>query len=877
MTQTRKSAKNRLDYKEPSFTATNIELEFTLADHCTQVKSKTRYKRLTSDKKMPLVLDGEQLELKSVLVNGLKCEYREENNKLIIENVPDDFYVQIENIISPAENSALMGLYKSSGVFCTQCEPKGFRRITYFLDRPDVLAVYRVKIIGPEYGCGVLLSNGNLVEKGIKGSRHYAIWEDPFPKPSYLFALVAGSFDVIEDVFVTKSQRKVNLALYVDRGAYDRGLWAMQCIKQAMKWDEDRFDLEYDLDIFNVVAVDFFNYGAMENKSLNIFNSIYVLVDPKSATDRAYFNVQSVIGHEYFHNYTGDRVTLRDWFQLALKEGLTVFRDQEFSSDVASRALTRLNAIEVIRSAQFAEDSSPTAHPVRPDKVLEMNNFYTVTVYDKGAEIIRMMHTMLGEEKFQKAIKHYLTKYDGKAVTIEDFVSAIEESSLYDLAQFRRWYSQSGTPKLTASWQYNKENSTFELSFEQHTEPTLDGSLKEPFVIPIRTSFLNSQGQVQKSSSMPEDGVLILKEAKQTFVLKDLSEDTLPVILEDFSAPVKLKAPYTTDDYRLMLKYASCPFIKQDSAISLVTKYVHDNIDKAAINTQALEKPQALIEAYEYILTDNSIEQLFIPELVKIPSLASLIETFDKVDFDALVNIRNYIKEQVALSLYDKFKNIYEKTMQKGAYVYSIKDSAQRSLNNMALDYISLALIKMQKEDEASNLVLNQYNKANNMTLKLGAMTCAVHNNLKCKDHILKQFYDQWHNDALVLDNYFRIQATAPGEDTIEIIKDLIKHPKFDITNPNRVRALVGAMSLSNPQVLHNKDGSGYNLLTNMVIELDPINSQVGARILTPLVSFKRFDDNRQNIIKDCLRRIIEVKNLSNGVYEKVRAALEQE
>ena len=512
----------RSDYKAPAYTALNADLTFDLSDDRTIVKSKVTYRRVLTDSRPSLILNTEESEIVSVKINDVSVDISSNsfvNNlkKNIIElQTPNEseFVVEIENIINPQENTSLMGLYKSNGTFCTQCEPEGFRRITPFLDRSDVLAKYRVTIIAPVYGCGVLLSNGNLVEKGTKDGRQFAVWEDPFPKPSYLFAMVAGTFDILKDTYVTMSGRKVSLELYVDRGSYERGLWAMQSIKDSMKWDEDRWGLEYDLDNFKVVAVDFFNFGAMENKGLNVFNSIYVMVDPVSATDMAFYNVQSVIGHEYFHNYTGDRVTLRDWFQLSLKESLTVFRDQEFSSDYASRALTRLHAINVIRSSQFAEDASPMAHPVRPEQVMEMNNFYSVTIYDKGAEVIRMIHTLLGEARFKKAFREYLSKFDGQAVTIEDFLECFESSSGVDLTQFRRWYTQAGTPNIDADWTYDKAKSKLVVTMTQSTAQTKDQEKKEPFYIPVRLSFLLPDGSDIKPLELPEEGFVILDTKK---------------------------------------------------------------------------------------------------------------------------------------------------------------------------------------------------------------------------------------------------------------------------------------------------------------------------------------------------------------------------
>lgn len=875
------SAKNyqvlkRLQYRSPDFTALETELTFKLSDEYTEVICVTHYQRLTKDRKVPLVLDGEDLELKNVLLNGMSCSYTVKEDSLVIENVPDDFELEIVNVIAPASNSVLMGLYKSSGVFCTQCEPMGFRRITYFLDRPDVLAKYKVTIFAPEYGCGVLLSNGNLIEQGIKNNREYCVWEDPFPKPSYLFALVAGSFDIIKDNFKTKSGKNVKLELYVDRGAYNRGLFAMECIKQAMKWDEDRFNLEYDLNNFKVVAVDFFNQGAMENKSLNIFNSIYVLVDPETATDTNFYNVQSVIGHEYFHNWTGDRVTLRDWFQLSLKESLTVFRDQEFSSDIASRALTRLHAVEVIRGAQFAEDASPMAHPVRPEQVMEMNNFYTVTIYDKGAEVIRMIHTLLGEELFKKGLALYLERYDGKAATVEDFVMSMELASLSDLSQFRRWYSQSGTPNLHCKWLYDPEQKVLTLSMSQYTKPNKDQSVKEPFVIPVRTSFLNKLGQSVKVDGMPENGVLVLTQNEQNFVFNNVQEELLPVVLRDFSAPVKLTSIYTKDDYKHLLSYCDDPFIKQDSAISLINMYVHENIDKCA-SSGALPKPIEIIEAFEKVLTDKNLDLLLVSEIVKIPTILSMIETFNKVDLDALKIIHDFIEKEVAVTLYSHFERCYNSTIVKGSYKYNIKDMAARALHNMSFKMILIALIDQGKAEEANEMCRNQYLQAKNMTIKLAALTYAVHLSLACAKDLLDAFEVEFGNEPVVFDNYFRVQATVPSEETVFKVRKLLRHDRYDSTNPNRIRALVGAMALSNPVALHRKDGTGYLLLCDVVRELDKFNEHIAARILTPLLSFRRFDINRQQLAKEYLESLMNDPDLSKSVYEKVSAALASE
>ncbi len=868
-------AQKRTDYKAPNFTAINIDLTFTLDDTRTVVKNITTFKRLTSDSKAPLVLNGEDLKLNYIKLDGIDIKGKEIKNGIEIQSVPDEFTLEIENEINPTENSSLMGLYKSNGTFCTQCEPEGFRRITYSLDRSDVLAKYKVTIIGPEYGCGVLLSNGNLIERGTRKNRPFAVWEDPFPKPSYLFALVAGTFDIVSDTFVTKSGRKVDLELYVDRGSYSRGLWAMQSIKDSMKWDEDRWGLEFDLDNFKVVAVDFFNFGAMENKGLNVFNSVYVMVDPTCATDTAFYNVQSVIGHEYFHNYTGDRVTLRDWFQLSLKESLTVFRDQEFSSDVANRALTRLHAINVIRGPQFAEDASPMAHPVRPEEVMEMNNFYTVTIYDKGAEIIRMIHTLIGESRFKKALNDYLTKFDGQAVTIEDFLCCFEESSGVDLSQFRRWYTQAGTPNVKASWNYDENERKLLLKLSQHTNPTRDQKEKDPFYMPIRLSFLDKEGHDVHPAELSSDGFIILSENEQEYSFT-LDKDTLPVILRDFSAPVKLDAPYTKEQLQHMLSYCDDAFIKVDCATTMQNRYVHENL-KAAAADSILPEPSELIASYKAILdsVDSKSDLILINETLKIQSIANLMETFDKIDIDAIKVAHDALETKVACALVNEFVHVYG-LIKASSPNYSVEDMGRRALNNQALHMIAVAKCAMDKKNEASELVFNHYSESKNMTDKLQAMTDAVHLDLECKDAILKSFEKDWSKDALVFDNFFRVQATVPNKSAIDNVKALLSHPCFDGKNPNRVRALTGALALSNPVALNDKSGEGYDLLCKQISDLNSVNPSVAARILTPLLSFRRFDKDRQDKIKNNLNELMQLPKLSRSIYEKVSTALEE-
>lgn len=958
-------AKRRLDYKKPDFTATDIELTFQLSDDKTVVRSSAHYIRQTSDLSVPLRLDGEELLLNDVLLNGEPCKYTVTDTELIVCDVPSDFELTTEVVISPASNTSLMGLYKSCGCFCTQCEPDGFRKITYFLDRPDVLAKYRVTVIGPEYGCGVLLSNGNLIDSGVKDGRNFTVWEDPFPKPSYLFALVAGSFDILQDTYTTKSGRKVKLELYVDRGAFERGKWALESIKTAMAWDEKRFNLEYDLDNFKVVAVDFFNFGAMENKSLNIFNSSCVLVSQDTATDLNYFNVQGVIGHEYFHNWTGDRVTLRDWFQLSLKESLTTFRDQEFSSDVNSRILTRLAAIDLIRSRQFAEDAGPMAHPVRPEQVMEMNNFYTVTIYDKGAEVIRMIHTILGEEKFQKGVAYYLSHFDGSAATIEDFILSMETASMTDLSQFRRWYSQAGTPQVHATWHI--ENGKLLLTLTQETPPTPGQKTKEPFVIPIATSFINAEGETIVPPELPDNGVLMLTKEQQTFTFTvdpklvqaaevqaqeaaqgeasseatlsydatlaadkpanysevfdfkgeqaQVSEDTaaaneaidatnivdavnasvaeaedntaahsadnvenhrvIPVLLKNFSAPVKLKAMYNSGDYFNMLVHADDAFIRMDAFRSLVNEYVHQHIDKATSGD--LPEPVEIIKATEHVLMDQNIDLQLKAMLLKIPDLMTLMETFKRIDLDGLYAVRNFLEQSIAKALVNTFENVEQSLVVKGKYHYNPSDAAKRAAHNACLNMLILGYKATDQIDKADDKIFKAYDNATNMTDRLAAFTIAVHQDLPCKIKLLDDFADRYQNDALTFDKFFSVQATVSHEDTVSLVRKLSSHPRFDITNPNRVRALIGSLAYNNPIALHRKDGNGYRLIVDMIKKLVKINPSVAARILDGMINYKRLDDARGAKAIEYLNKIKSLPNISRSVYEKVVAALPEE
>ena len=874
--------KRRLDYKSPLFTITDVDLSFSLDLKKTVVVQKSQVKRLTPDMIQPLVLDGDSLKLLSVRVNGRETSFAETAKTLTIPVTEQEFQLEVVTEIAPADNTELMGLYVSDGKFCTQNEPEGFRRITYFLDRSDVLARYTVHIAAPDGLYPFMLSNGNLVSDTVSDGIRTVTWQDPFPKPSYLFALVAGDFDELKREFVTRSGKQVAVRLYVDKGMAAFGDTAIDSVLRAMKWDEERFGLEYDLNRFNVVSVDFFNAGAMENKSLNIFNSKYVLVDPVSATDTDYENVLSVIGHEYFHNWTGDRVTLRDWFQLSLKEGLTVFRDQEFSSDLGTRAIERLKAIKVIRGPQFAEDSGPMAHPVRPDYVMEMNNFYSATVYDKGAEVIRMIHTILGEENFQKGMKLYISRHDGSAVTCEDFVAAMEDASGIDLRQFRNWYSQAGTPVVTVSMSYDESAQRCEFTVKQKTPATPRQPEKKPFVIPVKMSLYDSKGceipLVRDGKPVP--AVQIAAEECQTWFFENVPERPVPALLENFSAPVKLEYHYTEEDLRILLMHAKDPVSRYDAVQSLVNNYFFRNAENFE-RKQPFTEPAALIEACRYIL-NSDMDRRLAAYIMTLPPINSIIENFTVVNLDAVFAVYHHLRDRLAEALKDEISSFYRKSLTKyeervripGSYAVTPEQMGERALSEYLLDLHARSLILAGDNAGASQAVLHHYKIADNMTDTLTAMRAATRYGLSCEAEILKDFEEKWSHNPLVFDNLFRAVAMAPRPDTLARVRELMKHRCFDIQNPNRVRALIGAFASGNPECFHVSDGSGYDFLTEIVLRLDKTNGHVAARILTPMLALKRFDRKRCDMIRGCFERILKEPKLSDSVFELVDKSL---
>ncbi|KFC82944.1 aminopeptidase N [Buttiauxella agrestis] len=863
-------AKYRHDYRAPDYTITDIDLTFDLDATKTLVTAISQITRQGAAG-APLRLDGEDLTLVSIDVNGAAWEdYRQEEGALIIESLPEAFTLTIVNEISPATNTALEGLYLSGDALCTQCEAEGFRHITWYLDRPDVLARFTTKIIADKSKYPFLLSNGNRIAEGeLDNGRHWVQWQDPFPKPCYLFALVAGDFDVLRDTFKTRSGRDVALELFVDRGNLDRASWAMTSLKASMKWDETRFGLEYDLDIYMIVAVDFFNMGAMENKGLNVFNSKYVLARAETATDKDYLDIERVIGHEYFHNWTGNRVTCRDWFQLSLKEGLTVFRDQEFSSDLGSRAVNRIQNVRTMRAAQFAEDASPMAHPIRPDKVIEMNNFYTLTVYEKGSEVIRMLHTLLGEENFQKGMQLYFERHDGSAATCDDFVQAMEDASNVDLSHFRRWYSQAGTPVVTVRDDYDPETELYTLTISQHTPPTAEQQEKHPLHIPFDIELYDNEGKVipLQKNGHPIHHVLNVTQAEQTFVFDNVYFQPVPSLLREFSAPVKLEYKWSDQQLTFLMRHARNDFSRWDAAQSLLATYIKLNVNRSQ-QGQPLSLPLHVADAFRAILLDEKIDPALAAEILTLPSQNEIAELFQKIDPQAIAAVHEALTRTLANELADEFLAVYNAN-KLDAYRVEHADIGKRALRNTCLRYLAFGEKKL-----AEQLVRNQFESADNMTDSIAALASSVAAQLPCRAELLAEFDEKWHQDGLVMDKWFVLQATSPAADTLSKVRELLNHRSFSMGNPNRVRSLIGAFAAGNPAAFHALDGSGYQFMVEMLSELNHRNPQVASRLIEPLIRLKRYDAKRQEMMRAALEQLKGLENLSGDLFEKISKAL---
>ncbi len=868
------------DYQVPSHLISEVELKFELFPDKTYVyaRLKMRVNPASSQPHSSLTLHGEQLDLKSISLDGgaLQAhEYSVDETSLTLASTPDEFELATVVVINPAQNTALEGLYLSSGNYCTQCEAEGFRKITYYLDRPDVMAVFTVRIEADSKTMPVMLSNGNRIQHGtLADGRHFVEWHDPYPKPCYLFALVAGALSCCQDQYITSSGRTVSIEIYTEAHNADKCDHAIASLQKAMHWDEQTFGLEYDLDTYMIVAVDDFNMGAMENKGLNVFNSKCVLASAATATDADYLTVEAVIAHEYFHNWTGNRVTCRDWFQLSLKEGLTVFRDQEFTSDVTSRAVKRIQDVRYLRAYQFAEDGGPMSHPIRPDAYVEINNFYTLTVYEKGAEVVRMYQTLLGRDGFKKGLARYFEKHDGQAVTTDDFAVAMAEANDYDLGNFLNWYSQSGTPTLKVTTQWNADTHQFTVDIEQqipHQKQQID---PQPYLIPVNIALFDRDGQalalhLQDSSYNGSDSMLlILTEYQQRFIFEHIATQPVPSFLQNFSAPVKLEYAYSVEDFTLLMAHEKDTFNRWDAGQRFATEWMLDAV--VALMTGAeVANADAYIEALQVTIGDASLDAAFLAEMLVLPSESYLAEFMQPVEVDAIHQARKCLMEKIAAALEVELLDLYNQHHVAGDYHYAAESMGRRRLAAVCLSY----LCSLPKQDYLQ-LAHSQYTQANNMTEKMSALEAINDSSDPIRTDLIADFGAAWQHDPLVMDKWFSLQARSRQENVIETVKQLLEHPCFSIKNPNKVRALIGGFTMANPTAFHAKTGAGYAFLTEQIIKLDAINPQVASRLVKPLIDWQKYDQQRQILMRASLQKVKATTDLSRDVFELVDRSL---
>jgi aminopeptidase N len=868
------------DYRPPTYLVDTIELHFDLEENATRVLARQQYRRHpAADAAAPLLLYGCELQLGSLRLDGRLLsagEFTIAGETLTIPAVPERFTLEVETQIDPAGNTALEGLYLSGGNFCTQCEAEGFRRITWYPDRPDVLARFTTTMTAAREKFPVLLANGNLVDSGLlENGRHFARWHDPFPKPAYLFALVAGRLSKIEDTFVTRSGRSVLLQIWVEERNLGKCEHALRSLQKAMRWDEETFGLEYDLDIYMIVAVDDFNMGAMENKGLNVFNSKYVLASPETATDADFQAIEEVIGHEYFHNWTGNRVTCRDWFQLSLKEGLTVFRDQEFAADMTSRAVKRIDDVRLLRNSQFPEDAGPMAHPVRPDAYVEINNFYTSTVYNKGAEVIRMYQTLLGREGFRRGLEAYLRRHDGDAVTVEDFLAAMATSNGVDLTQFMRWYTQAGTPVVRVSRAWDEAAKTLTLTVRQSCPPTPGQERKEPFHIPLALGLLDAAGNdlplrlVGETAGAPgETRVLELRAAEETFLFVDLPALPVPSLLRDFSAPVRLESDLTEAETAFLFAHDSDAFNRWEAGQQLATRMLLRHLDDWRAERPVVVD-RLFLQAFRRALTDRSADPALLTQALILPSETWLGEQLEVIEPEGLHAVRESVRRQLASELRSEFLSVMEANATPGGYSIDPATIGRRSLKNLCLAYLMTL-----EEDAAVGFCLRQFRDGDNMTDVLAALAGLVNSQRPERSAVLAEFYDRWQHEPLVVDKWFTLQATCRLPQALAEVQGLMAHPAFTLKNPNRVRSLLGAFAQGNPARFHAADGAGYRFLADQVLALEALNPQIAARLLSPLSRWRRYDAARQKLMKGELARIAAKPGLSPDVFEIVSKSL---
>ena len=873
------------DYQKPLYLIDKTELHFELNEDETLVKTTLEIHRNPAYKNTPetnhtLVLHGQELELRALTINGKILEptqYRCTDDELHIPEVPEQFVLESMVAINPRENTSLEGLYCSKTMYCTQCEAEGFRKITYYLDRPDVMSEFTTTIVADKDKYPILLSNGNSIDSGdTDDGRHWVRWHDPFKKPAYLFALVAGDLSVIDDSFTTMSGRDITLRIFVEAKDLDKCDHAMASLKQAMTWDEEVYGREYDLDIFMIVAVDDFNMGAMENKGLNIFNTSCVLAKPETTTDAGFQRVEAVVAHEYFHNWSGNRVTCRDWFQLSLKEGFTVFRDAEFSADMGSRTVKRVEDVNLLRTLQFAEDGGPTAHPVQPASYMEISNFYTLTIYEKGAEVVRMVHTLLGAELFRKGSDLYFERHDGEAATIDDFIAAMTEVSGRDFSSFMQWYKQGGTPHLRVEGDYDRVNQRYRMTLSQSCPATPEATEKQPFHMPIRMGLVGQQGDLPlyiKGLATGETEIIFeLTEATTSLTFENVSEEPIPSLLRGFSAPVKLDFPYSRDQLLHLMRYDSDNFNRWEACNKLALGVLQALISDVLAGRE-LSLDSRLIEAYRALLNDTSADPAMVALMLTLPSEAYLSEVADCIEVAAIHRARQFTRKTLAQALSAEFTAAYSSNNTTDAYQASGEQIAKRSLKNTALHYL------MQSHTpEAIGLAQEQFENASNMTDTHSALAALVNcpspDAHKAAEQALESFYQRWQDESLVVNQWFQVQAlnTVPGG--LSRVKKLMQHPAFDFKNPNKVRSLIAAFCSSNPVNFHEVNGEAYTFLADQIIALDTLNPQIASRLVTPLTRWRKYPEPSSTQMKQQLERIIAQADLSKDVYEIVNKGL---
>lgn len=864
------------DYEVPAFLVEQTELRFELEEEQTLVRSQVRYARnpKCAKRQPPLLLDGhESLELQRLSIDGEVLsdkDFQRTGEQLSIANLPDHFTLECVTRIEPHNNTALEGLYKSDGVFCTQCEAEGFRRITFYPDRPDVMALFETTIVADKQRYPVLLSNGNIIDGGDESDgRHWIKWQDPFPKPAYLFALVAGDLSCIEDRYTTASGRHVVLKIFAEAKDLDKLDYAMISLKKSMQWDEEVYGREYDLDVFMIVAVDFFNMGAMENKGLNIFNTSCVLAHPETTVDAGFQRVEGVVAHEYFHNWSGNRVTCRDWFQLSLKEGFTVFRDSQFSADMNSRTVKRIEDVTLLRTAQFAEDAGPMAHPVRPASFIEISNFYTLTVYEKGCEVVRMLHTLLGSEIFRQGADLYFARHDGQAVTTDDFVQAMADVSGRDLSRFKLWYSQSGTPEVSVSGEYNSAQQRYILTLRQHCPASADMATKQPFLIPVAVGLLDPQGRDISLDNGETTKVLELVAVDQVFVFDNIPVEPVPSLLRDFSAPVKLTFPYTREQLIFLMQHDSDGFNRWDAAQQLAVNVMNELIVDQQQGRPLMLDP-ALLEAYREILSDSQLDKAMVAKVLTLPSEAYLSELADEIDVEAIYQVRRFVRNTIATALAPLFLHVYQANNRVAEYQPDAVSVARRSLKNLALSYLMAT-----EQPQYLELTLQQFRQADNMTDSQAALTLIAHSRFEAEAaEVLESFYQRWQGESLVVNQWLAVQASDPKEGALARVKALQQHAAYDAKNPNKIRSLVSVFCAQNILNFHNSDGSGYRFLADQIIVMNKQNPQIASRLLTPLTRWKKYPAARSALMKAELHRINNSGDLSRDVFEVLSKSL---